>query len=85
MILAVVVCSVKPVSTQPILALVLGPLNSWDRQPFLTTVRDGTPSMIMAWRRIHHNFFIDNYSPQVMLRPLRALWANVALPRLAAE
>ena len=20
--------------------------------------------MMMAWRRIHHNFFIDNYSPQ---------------------
>jgi hypothetical protein len=41
-----------------------GPFNSWDRQPFLTTVRDGTPSMYMAWRNIHHNFFIDNYSPQ---------------------
>jgi hypothetical protein len=40
------------------------PFNSWDRQPFLTTVRDGTPSMHMAWREIHHNFFIDNYSPQ---------------------
>ena len=36
-----------------------GPFNSWDRQPFLTTVRNGTPSMYMAWRRIHHNFFID--------------------------
>ena len=34
------------------------------RQPFLTTVRDGTPSMLMQWREIHHNFFIDNYSPQ---------------------
>lgn len=22
------------------------------------------PSMYMAWREIHHNFFIDNYSPQ---------------------
>ena len=41
-----------------------GPFNSWDRQPFLTTVRDGKPSMQMAWREIHHNFFIDNYSPQ---------------------
>jgi len=41
-----------------------GPFNSWDRQPFLTTVKDGTPSMHMAWREIHHNFFIDNYSPQ---------------------
>ena len=41
-----------------------GPFNSWDRQPFLTTVRTGEPSMQMAWRTIHHNFFIDNYSPQ---------------------
>ena len=41
-----------------------GPFNSWDRQPFLTTVRTGKPSMIMQWREIHHNFFIDNYSPQ---------------------
>ena len=41
-----------------------GPFNSWDRQPFLTTVRTGAPSMRMAWRAIHHNFFIDNYSPQ---------------------
>jgi len=41
-----------------------GPFNSWDRQPFLTTVRTGEPSMFMQWRDIHHNFFIDNYSPQ---------------------
>lgn len=41
-----------------------GPFNSWDRQPFLTTVRNGTASMLMQWREIHHNFFIDNYSPQ---------------------
>ena len=41
-----------------------GPFNSWDRQPFLTTVRTGKPSMIMKFREIHHNFFIDNYSPQ---------------------
>jgi hypothetical protein len=41
-----------------------GPFNSWDRQPYLTTVRTGEPSMVMAWRTIHHNFFLDNYSPQ---------------------
>ena len=28
-----------------------GPFNSWDRQPFLTTVRTGKPSMIMKFRR----------------------------------
>jgi len=41
-----------------------GPINSWDRQPFLTDVRTGEPSMILQWREIHHNFLIDNYSPQ---------------------
>jgi len=41
-----------------------GPFNSWDRQPYLTSVRTGEPSMVMAWREIHHNFLIDNYSPQ---------------------
>ena len=41
-----------------------GPFNSWDRQPFLTNVRTGKPSMQMEWRDIHHNFFMDNYSPQ---------------------
>merc|ERR1712137_1110440 len=41
-----------------------GPFNSWDRQPYLTTIRTGEPSMQMAWRELHHNFFIDNYSPQ---------------------
>jgi len=41
-----------------------GPFNSWDRQPFLTTVRTGKPSMQMQWRDIHNNFFVDNYSPQ---------------------
>merc|ERR1712076_312276 len=35
-----------------------------DRQPYITTVNDGTPSMRMAWREIHHNFLLDNYSPQ---------------------
>lgn len=42
-----------------------GPFNSWDRQPFWTDVREpGVPSMIMQWREIAGNFFIDNYSPQ---------------------
>lgn len=41
-----------------------GPINSWDRQPYLTTVDTGEPSLIAKWREIHHNFLIDNYSPQ---------------------
>ena len=39
-------------------------MTGWDRQPYQTSVRTGEPSMIMQWREIHHNFFIDNYSPQ---------------------
>jgi len=42
-----------------------GPFNSWDRQPYLTTVRTGEPSVFPQWRDIHHNFFLDNYSPEV--------------------
>ena len=38
-----------------------GPLNSWDRQPFVTSVLSGKPSLLMAWRHIHHNFFVANY------------------------
>ena len=34
-----------------------GPLNSWDRQPFLTTVAHGYPSMDMAWRKIPQQLF----------------------------
>ena len=39
-----------------------GPFNSWDRQPFLTKVRDGkTASLIPADNEISHNFIIANY------------------------
>merc|ERR1711972_326622 len=38
-----------------------GPINSWDRQPFLTTIRNGTPSTQMAWREVRHNIVIANY------------------------
>ena len=38
-----------------------GPINSWDRQPFLTTVRTGQPSMIPEFNDIHHNFLVSNY------------------------
>ena len=41
-----------------------GPYNSWNRQPFLTLGADGVPTMRPEWRNIHHNFFVDNYSPQ---------------------
>jgi len=45
-----------------------GPFNSWDRQPFLTTVADGvTPSLIPAYNEIHHNFFICNYGSNMCI------------------
>jgi hypothetical protein len=38
-----------------------GPFNSWDRQPYLTEVKDGTPSLTPAQSNITRNFFICNY------------------------
>ncbi len=39
-----------------------GPINSWDRQPFVTNVRDGaTPSAKMAWRHVTGNLVVANY------------------------
>jgi hypothetical protein len=31
-----------------------------DRQPFITEIRDGTPSLIKDWDDIHHNYIISN-------------------------
>lgn len=44
-----------------------GPFNSWDRMPFLTDVRDGTPSLTPAFNDIHHNFFICNYGSNMCI------------------
>ena len=39
-----------------------GPFNSWDRVPYITTVKDGhTPSLDPATSFITRNFFINNY------------------------
>ena len=38
-----------------------GSFNSWDRLPYVTTVRNGTPSLIQAQSNITRNFFINNY------------------------
>ena len=38
-----------------------GPINSWDREPFLTEVRNGTASLIPAYTNITHNFAVANY------------------------
>ncbi len=39
-----------------------GPFNSWDRQPFLTSIRTGHPSLIPAQNNITRNFFFNSYS-----------------------
>jgi hypothetical protein len=45
-----------------------GPINTWDRVPFLTNVGDGqTPSLIPAYNEIHHNFFICNYGSNMCI------------------
>eukprot|EP01046_Picozoa_sp_COSAG06_P001712 COSAG06_NODE_57_length_27525_cov_14.855279_37_plen_76_part_00 len=38
-----------------------GNFNSWDRQPFLTDVATGKPSVIPAYLEIRNNFLISNY------------------------
>ena len=37
-----------------------GAINTWDRVPFLTTVRNGTPSYVPAVTTIHHNFLVSD-------------------------
>ena len=38
-----------------------GPFNSWDRQPYLTDIGSGSPSLHPAENYITNNFFITNY------------------------
>eukprot|EP00040_Diaphanoeca_grandis_P030603 m.181184 g.181184 ORF g.181184 m.181184 type:complete len:915 (-) comp32055_c0_seq4:30-2774(-) len=32
--------------------------NSWDRVPFITTINNGSESLVPAWTRNHHNFWV---------------------------
>ena len=41
-----------------------GPWNSWDRVPYITTLRTGKPSIVPKTRSVHHNFIIGNYNSQ---------------------
>lgn len=41
-----------------------GPFNSWGRQPYITTVRDGTKSITPAVSEIRSNFIIGSYNTQ---------------------
>jgi hypothetical protein len=38
-----------------------GPINSWDRQPFLTKLRNGTATFVPLNRTITRNFIVANY------------------------
>ena len=38
-----------------------GPFNTFDRQPYITTVRNGTPSVFKAQSNMTRNFIINNY------------------------
>ena len=41
-----------------------GPYNSWDRVPYITTIRTGKPSIIPEFREITRNYIISTYSSQ---------------------
>eukprot|EP01114_Cavostelium_apophysatum_P013942 TRINITY_DN3485_c0_g1_i1.p1 TRINITY_DN3485_c0_g1~~TRINITY_DN3485_c0_g1_i1.p1 ORF type:complete len:916 (-),score=185.26 TRINITY_DN3485_c0_g1_i1:40-2787(-) len=44
-----------------------GPFNSWDRMPFLTEVRNGTPSLMPAYNNIHNNFMLCNFGSNMCI------------------
>jgi len=44
-----------------------GNFNSWDRQPFWTTIGNGTASFNPAYNNIHHNLFFCNYNSQACI------------------
>lgn len=41
-----------------------GPVNSWDRVPYITTFATGKPSIVPKFREFVHNFFVATYSSQ---------------------
>lgn len=44
-----------------------GPFNSWDRLPFVTDVRDGTPSVYPAYNSINNNLMLCNYGSNMCI------------------
>ena len=42
-----------------------GPINSWDRQPFVSTVTNASGSVEMLPRNIHHNMLVAGYGGTV--------------------
>jgi len=39
-----------------------GAFNSWDRLPYITNIRNGTPSTVPAVNDVHHNMIVSNYN-----------------------
>jgi hypothetical protein len=37
-------------------------INTWDRTPYLTTLRTGQPSLLPKYNNVSHNLFISNYN-----------------------
>jgi hypothetical protein len=44
-----------------------GSVNSWDRVPYITTLRNGTASTIPAWNYVTGNFLLANYNPSAAI------------------
>jgi hypothetical protein len=44
-----------------------GSINAWDRQPYITTFRNGTASTVPAWINISGNFLIANFNPSLAI------------------
>eukprot|EP00928_Gymnodinium_smaydae_P079445 TRINITY_DN63377_c0_g1_i1.p1 TRINITY_DN63377_c0_g1~~TRINITY_DN63377_c0_g1_i1.p1 ORF type:complete len:299 (+),score=21.71 TRINITY_DN63377_c0_g1_i1:39-899(+) len=38
-----------------------GAINTWDRQPYLSLIRDGLPSLFPAYSKVSRNLIISNY------------------------
>eukprot|EP00729_Bicosta_minor_P013034 gene13034-biopygen26109 len=45
-----------------------GAFNSWDRLPYITTVRTGKPSTIPAFNNVHHNFIVAGADGAIVSR-----------------
>eukprot|EP00931_Biecheleriopsis_adriatica_P028735 TRINITY_DN17128_c0_g1_i4.p1 TRINITY_DN17128_c0_g1~~TRINITY_DN17128_c0_g1_i4.p1 ORF type:complete len:907 (+),score=123.99 TRINITY_DN17128_c0_g1_i4:215-2722(+) len=39
-----------------------GAFNSWDRLPYITTMKDGSPSTVPRRNNVHNNFIVANYA-----------------------
>ena len=38
-----------------------GPFNSWDRQPYMTEINNGSASLMPAYNQIYRTFMVANY------------------------